>query len=339
MIETVLGPVSAEGWGPTSTNEHLLTDSRGLARPLPDGTFLDGPPRLETWGDLRWNWMSMPDNLTLDDPGTAAEELASAKAAGLHAVVEATSWGMGPRHADLPEVARRSGVHIVAAYGSYIDKTLPAWWRDLGEGEMLELFRTALMDAVPGTSYRAGLLGLLGTSAEITVAESRALRAAGRAAAEAGASVSIRLDAVARRGPEVAGILTGSGLPPERILFCNIDKVLDLAYVSDIVDTGAVVEFAFGSDHSFGGGIRDHTDRERLDFLGALVAARPDAAITLSTSVWTKGQLTRFGGMGYGHVLTRIAPLLAGVGVDDARLHDMLVARPVALLDRTETSS
>ncbi|WP_022879896.1 phosphotriesterase [Microbacterium sp. B19] len=339
MIETVLGPVPAEGWGPTSTNEHLLTDSRGLARPLPDGSFLDGPPRLETWGDLRWNWMSMPDNLTLDAPDTAAGELAAARAAGLHAVVEATSWGMGPRHADLPDISRRSGVQIVAAYGSYIDKTLPAWWRDLDESEMFELFRTALTDAVPGTSFRAGLLGLLGTSAEITVAEGRALRAAGRAAAAAGASVSIRLDAAARRGPEVAGILTATGLAPERILFCNIDKVLDLDYVFEVVDTGAVVEFAFGSDHSFGGGIRDHTDRERLDFLGALVAARPDAAITLSCSVWTKGQLTRYGGMGYGHVLMRIAPLLAGLGVDDARLHDMLVARPVALLDRTEILS
>ncbi|SIR79627.1 hypothetical protein [Microbacterium sp. RURRCA19A] len=337
MIETVLGPVSAEGWGPTSTNEHLLTDSRGLARPLPDGTFLDGPPRLEVWGDLRWNWMSMPDNLTLDDPGAAAAELSAAKAAGLHAIVEATSWGMGPRHAALPEISRRSGVRIVAAYGSYIDKTLPMWWRDLDESGMSALFRTALTDAVPGTSYRAGLLGLLGTSAEITAAEGRALRAAGRAAAEAGASVSIRLDAAARRGPEVADILTAAGLAPERILFCNIDKVLDLAYVADVVDTGAVVEFAFGSDHSFGGGIRDHTDRERLDFLGALVAARPDAAITLSCSVWTKGQLTRYGGMGYGHVLARIAPLLAGVGVDDARLTDMLIARPVALLDRMET--
>lgn len=336
MIETVLGPVTAEGWGPTSTNEHLLTDSRGLARTLPDGSFLEGPPRLETWGDLRWNWMSMPDNLTLDDAATAAQELTDAKAAGLDAVVEATSWGMGPRHANLPEISRASGVHIVAAYGSYIDKTLPAWWRDFGEGEMLAQFRAALTDAVPGTAYKAGLLGLLGTSAEISAAEARALRAAGNAAAEAGAAVSIRLDAAARRGPEVAGILTSAGLAPERILFCNIDKVLDLDYVCEVVDTGAVVEFAFGSDHSFGGGIRDHTDRERLDFLGALIAARPDAAITLSCSVWTKGQLTRYGGMGYGHVLTRIAPLLAKVGVDDARLHDMLVARPVALLDRTE---
>ena len=159
----------------------------------------------------------------------------------------------------------------------------------------------------------------------------------GVALAAARADTVQRLDAAARRGPEVAGILTAAGLAPERILFCNIDKVLDLAYVADVVDTGAVVEFAFGSDHSFGGGIRDHTDRERLDFLGSLVDARPDAAITLSCSVWTKGQLTRYGGMGYGHVLARIAPLLAGVGVDDARLTDMLIARPVALLDRMET--
>ncbi|MEU6642569.1 hypothetical protein ABZ863_08455 [Saccharomonospora sp. NPDC046836] len=338
MIETVLGPIEAALLGRVATNEHVLTDSRGLVRPTREGRVLDGPVRPEILGDLRWSYLSLPDNLTLDSPETAATELAAAATAGLGAIVEATSWGMGPRHADLPAVSRAAGVHIVAAYGSYIDKTLPGWWAAQTEAEMEHAFTTALTKAVPGTGFRAGLLGLLGTSAEITAAEGRALRAAARAAAAANAAVSIRLDAAARRGPEVAAILAAEGLDPARVLFCNVDKVLDGAYVREIADTGATVEFAFGSENYFADRARDATDGERLEFLRALLADRPAAAVTLTCSVWTKGQLTCHGGMGYGHVVRRIAPALARLGVSSQRIDDMLIARPAALLDRTDQS-
>lgn len=334
MIETVLGPVAADRVGTVSTNEHVLTDSRGLLRPTREGGTLTGPIRPEILGDLRWSWMSLADNLALDDPEGAVDELSAAAALGLTTIVEATSIGMGPRHDALPGIARRSGVGIVAAYGSYIDKTLPAWWRDLDEAAMERMFATALFDAIPGTGFRAGLLGLLGTSAEITPAEHRALAAAGRSAAAAGASVSIRLDAAARRGPEVVSLLVAQGLPPERILFCNVDKVLELPYVTEIVDTGAVVEFAFGSEHQFGDGARDATDEQRIGFLFDLLGERPEAAVTLSCSVWTKGQLSRHGGMGYGHVVGRIAPSLRRRGLPEPALHDMLVTTPARLLDR-----
>lgn len=334
MIETVLGPIPASQLGATSTNEHVLTDSRHLLRPTREGGRLDGPIRPEVLGDLRWSWMSLADNLTLDDPGSAAEELGAASAAGLRTIVEATSWGMGPRHADLPQIARRSGIQIVSAYGSYIDKTLPDHWRDQTEAQMEAAFTSALTEAVPGTTYRAGLLGLLGTSAEISGPERRALRAAARAAASSNAAVTIRLDGAARRGPEVAALLTGQGMDAAKILFCNMDKVLDTAYVHDVADTGAVVEFAFGSEHSFADGARDATDAERLAFLIDFLDARPASAVTLSCSVWTKGQLTRHGGMGYAHILRRIVPALRRAGVPDTRIDEILVRTPARLLDR-----
>jgi phosphotriesterase-related protein len=334
MIESVLGPVPAETLGRVSTNEHVLTDSTILLRPTREGGRIEGPVRPEVLGDLRWSWLSSADNLALDSLDDAVSELADAVDAGISTIVEATSHGMGPRHAQLPEVARRSGMTVVAAYGSYIDKTLPAWWRDRSEADLEAEFHDALETAIPGTGFRAGLLGLLGTSAELTPAELRALRAAGRAAAANGAAVSIRLDAAARRGPEVADLLIATGLSPERILFCNIDKVRELDYVTAIADRGAVVEFAFGSENHFGDDARDANDDERIHFLLDLLEARPSTPITLSCSVWTKGQLTRHGGMGYGHVVRRIVPALARAGVSDERLQDMLVQRPALLLDR-----
>jgi phosphotriesterase-related protein len=94
------------------------------------------------------------------------------------------------------------------------------------------------------------------------------------------------------------------------------------------------VEFAFGSEHHFADGARDATDTERLAFLAQLLDEHPDATVTLSSSVWTKGQLSRHGGMGYAHVLRRIAPALRRAGVSDARVDDMLVRAPARLLDR-----
>ncbi|MFK4759863.1 hypothetical protein ACI3KS_02905 [Microbacterium sp. ZW T5_45] len=334
MIETVLGPIPASALGATSTNEHVLTDSRGLLRPTREGGTLEGPIRPEILGDLRWSWMSLADNLALDDAEGAAAELAAAAADGIRSVVEATSFGMGPHHAALPDIARRSGVQIVSAYGSYIDKTLPEAWRVQTEAQMEAAFTRALTEAVPGTSYRAGLLGLLGTSGVEIESEHRALRAAARAASAVGAAVSIRLDGAARRGPEIAGLLVAEGLPAAKILFCNMDKVLDAAYVAEVAATGAVVEFAFGSEHNFADGARDATDAERLSFVTEFLDEHPDAAVTLSCSVWTKGQLTRHGGMGYGHVVRRIVPALRRAGVAPERLEEILVGTPARLLDR-----
>jgi len=333
MIETVLGPIRRDQLGIVSTNEHLLTDSRSLTRPTREGGSLDGPMRVDILGDLRWSWLSLADNLTLDSPDDAGAELAAAAAGGLRTIVEATGWGMGPRHADLPGIARAAGVNVVAGYGSYIDKTLPTWWSEQSESQLEVLFTKAAADAIPGTDFRAGLFGLMGTSAELTEAEVRALRAAARTAAAAGLPVSIRLDAAARRALEVVELLVGQGLPPERILFCNIDKVLDPAYVRDVSDSGAVIEFSFGSEHHFGDRARDANDDDRLDFLVALLDDRPNAAVTLSCSVWTKGQLARWGGMGYGHVVRRIVPALGRMGVSPARIERLLITAPAELLD------
>lgn len=333
MIQTVLGRIEPAQLGRTSTNEHLLADSRHLRRPLRDGRWWDGEVTPQNLGDLRWNWLASADNLHLDSADVAVDELALARTDGLRTVVEATSIGMGPDPAGLPDISRRSGVHVVAAFGSYIDKTLPESWKQHSDDEMRAIFSRALTESIPGTDVRAGLLGLMGTSAEITLAEERALRAAASAATAAGCAVSIRLDAAARRGPEVAALLTSEGLDPRRILFCNIDKVMDAAYVHDIVDTGAVVEFAFGSENSFGDGARDATDDQRIAFLLALCETRPEARITMSASVWTKGQLSCHGGMGYGHVVRRVVPVLERAGVPAGRLERMLVTEPADLLD------
>lgn len=334
VIETVLGAVPASALGPTSMHDHVLSDAARLERagaePAPAG-----PPivRRENRDYLRRNMLAFADNLRLDDADAAIDELRLAVAAGQAALVEATSWGLGPGHAALPAIARASGMTIVVAYGTYIRSTLPSAIAALDEDGLHALFSTALDDAVPGTTYRAGMLGILGTTAGLPAPERAMLRAAADAARVGGACVSVRLDPDARDGIAVIDALSEAGLSPERVVFTNADEFLDAAYWRDLSDAGATLEMCFGTEDVHVGRVHNPTDAERLAFFVDAVEADEGARYTLGQSVWTKAQLTRHGGFGYAHLLATIVPILRA-RLDEGRVTAMLVDEPRRLLDR-----
>ena len=315
-------------------HEHLLLDARILHAPSREPPPDDPRVTIENLGFVRWNLLALEDNLVLDDAALAVRELGLAAAEGQRAVVDLTAWGLGPQPARLPEIARATGMHVVAGCGVYLDRPHPPEVRGLGEEGLTELLRTALDDAIPGAGFRAGLLGLIGTSAPVTAAEHAALRAAGRAAAATRAAVTVRLDPAERRGHWVLDELGAVGCRPEQVIFGNADEFLDLAYLGSLADAGATLEVCFGNEAYYRNGYKDPTDAERLAALEELLGAGHGGRIVLGCSVWTKSQLGAFGGMGYGHLLRRIVPELARRGVGEDELTRMLVANPARLLDR-----
>jgi phosphotriesterase-related protein len=331
VIETVLGAIPPEQLGVTSMNEHLLSDSSTLLRPAREPLPADARVTMANLGFLRWNYLALRDNLVLDDPDLAAHELVHAAEVGLHTVVETTSWGMGPRHTELPAIARAAGLNVVAAYGSYLGRSLPDWLRALTEEQLETHLHAALTVAVPGTDYRAAILGLIGTSEVLDTMELRALAASARAAARSGASISIRLDPAARLGHRVLDIVTDAGLAADRVVFCNVDEFLDPGYLGELAARGATLEFDFGNEAYYHDAYKDPTDAERIAFLLPMLDDTR-TSVVFGNSVWSKGQLRRFGGMGYGHLLGRIVPVLRRAGVSETRLHDILVERPRRLL-------
>jgi phosphotriesterase-related protein len=283
---------------------------------------------------VRWNLLALEDNLVLDDADLAARELALAAGEGQRAVVDLTSWGLGPQPERLPAIAEATGMHIVAGCGIYLDRPHPEEVRDRGEADMEQILRGALEDGIPGAGFRAGLLGLIGTSAPVTEAERRALRAAGRAAAATGSAVTVRLDPSERRGQWVLDELAAVGCPPEQVVFGNVDEFLDVAYLDGLASAGATLELCFGNKAYYRNGYKDPTDAERLAGTEALLAAGHAGRMVLGGSVWTKSQLRAYGGMGYAHLLRRIVPELRRRGVGEDDLRRMLVENPARLLDR-----
>jgi phosphotriesterase-related protein len=334
VIETVLGPITAEQLGATSMHDHVLIDASALRR---DGA-VPGPlaERVvpETLGYLRWNMLALADNLRLDEPDVAVAELARAVALGQRSLVEDTSWGLGPDHAALPDLARRSGMTIVCSYGAYIRATLPGWIAELDEHGLVEHLAGALLDRVPGTGYRAGILGIMGTTADLPEAERSMLRSAAGAAVRAGAAVTVRLDPDAARGLEVLALFAAEGLPAERVVFTNADEYMDAAYWADLAAAGAVLEMCFGTEACHVGRVRNPSDAQRLEFFARFCAEHRASRHVLGGSLWTKAQLQAYGGYGYGYLMARIAPALCEGGVPTERIARMLVDEPRRLLDR-----
>ena len=147
-IHTVLGPIDAADLGRTSMHEHLLSDLRIWAKTpteLPPEGVPMGP---ELMAYLRWNFLSIPENIVLHDPAVAAEELAHVVTAGGSGVVELTLDGMGRRLAELPEISRRSGVHVMVGAGFYVEPTMPDDVRTADVDTLTELLLTQLRDGI-----------------------------------------------------------------------------------------------------------------------------------------------------------------------------------------------
>jgi phosphotriesterase-related protein len=317
-------------------HEHLLADARVLHAPAREasGGLESDRVCIENLGFLHWNLLALEDNLVLEDPDLAATELARVAPLGQRSVVDLSSWGIGARPKDLPAISRAAGVHVVAGVGVYLDRPHPAWIAGLDDEALTRVFVDALQEDYDGAGFRAGLLGIVGTSEPVTASEERVLRATAAAAGETGAALTIRLEPAVQRGVELVELVAAAGCPPEQIILGNVDEYIDPVYLRALAETGATLEWCFGNEAYYRGGYKDPTDAERLDGLLDVLGDGLAGQCVLGCSVWTKTQLRAFGGMGYDHLLRRIVPELERRGVGPEEVDRMLVQNPARLLDR-----
>lgn len=334
-IHTVLGPIEPTDLGRTSMHEHVLIDARVWYEPSSEAGPADGVVRLENFGYHRWNLIGNPDNLVLDDVDAAAEELALITEVGGSGVVDLSNDGLGRDVSKLPDISRRSGVHIMAASGCYVDAAHPDWVETSTETQLADRFISELVDGLDGTDIRAALLGEIGTSDPVTPREWKVLAAAADAAVRTGSSISIHLDARGTNGVAVFEFLAERGVTADRIVLGHVDEHLDLAYHRDMIATGSTIAYdTFGSDYAFNGLFKDPADDQRLEVLLPLLRDGHAAQIVLACDVFTKIHTRRFGGFGYDHLLRRILPLLRAEGISETELDTMLIDNPRRLLDR-----
>lgn len=268
-IRTVLGDISPADLGICDAHDHL---------------FLRSP--------------QLPGQ-ELDDAGAAAAELSAFRAAGGAAVIQWTPYGMGRGAAELPRLARESGVRIVAATGlhqaaHYTPEVLARVRADLAG-----LFVSELTEGIGGTDIRAGM---------IKVAERLPRSGPARPAHDGRGRRGPAGDRCRHRGPSGAGhrragrarsALRRVGVPPDRVILGHLNRSPDLVVHRKAAEAGAYL--------AFDGPSRAHhaTDWRLPDALAVLADAGHGERILLGGDTTTAGARSVNGGPGMPHLLRR----------------------------------
>lgn len=337
---TVLGPVDPDRLGDVLMHEHLLHDQ--IDSPCwfqqssgSDSEWLaDVPLQMEILGELMRSPFGNRENCRLARTDPIVDEVRRFADAGGGTIVEVTSRGLVPDPLGVREISAASGVHVVMGCGWYVDHVLPD---DLADRSIDELAAEIIRDirvGLEGTDVRAGIIGEVGTSQEITSREKVSLRAAGRAAVETGASIMVHLAILGHQAFPTFKILREEGVSPDRIVMNHMDEANDLDYCRRVIDLGCIVEFdTFGSEWYYDTwGSWEPRDVERVQQIAALCGEGLADRITIAHDVFYKQSLRAFGGFGFNHIHRSIIPMMRNAGVTSDNLSAMLVDTPRRLL-------
>jgi phosphotriesterase-related protein len=251
-VLSVLGPVEVDGplWGPVDAHEHLLMDG---------GLVPDRFPELH-----------------LHDVEACVREVGDVAAAGGRVVIEATPIGLGRRPRELADVARRTGVVIVAATGfhksAYYQRS--HWLRTAGPDRLRDLMVADLTEGIDAADYaapwvertgvRAGIIKVATEHHAITDVQRRVFSAAAEAHLATGAPITTHAEA-GTYGVAQVELLAAAGVPPAAVSVGHVDKDPDPGYHAELASTGAYLVFTNPGRTKYG------PDSRWIDLLARLV--------------------------------------------------------------------
>lgn len=303
IVQSVLGPMAATQLGRTLCHEHVVVRSPGFAEAYP-ATF---------------------DRTALVEDAT--RHLTLLREHGVDTILDQTTVDLGRDHLLLAEVAKLSGITIVAATGVHL--TVPRWVSSHTAEDLAELFVGDLLDGCADSSVRAGIIKIASETTEVAEPYRTVFQAAALAHGQTGAPVSTHSAVRTRSGLAQARFLLDTGVPPDRILIGHSGDSDDLDYLTALLDHGVFI----GVDRF--GAIDVQDDKVRMDIVAALVRRgyAPQIMLSHDTNVWSD-RLSRRDRQRlrpdwhYQHVPRTVVPGLGERGVGADAIEAMLVANP-----------
>lgn len=225
MVNTVLGPVSAENMGKTLMHEHFLFGYPGYSGDITLGGFnrdvalqagMDVSERLQTFG--------------------------------IKTVIDATPNECGRDPELLKEISERTGLQIICATGYYFEgEGAPPYFRRrmrLGdaETEIYEMFMKEISDGIAKTAIKPGVIKLGSSQDAISDYERLFFKAAARAQKETSITIITHTQG-GTMGPEQAELLLSEGAEPSRIIIGHMCGNTDIAYHVRTLNYGVTIAF------------------------------------------------------------------------------------------------
>ncbi|MBQ5777720.1 MAG: hypothetical protein IIV97_02750 [Oscillospiraceae bacterium] len=326
MINTVLGEISADELGVTSSHEHIFIDMRNcvdITGNEPE-CFYD-KISIENRAEVFADPYAILDNALLEGVDDAVEELEYFKKWGGNTIVDCTPDEIGRDPKKLREVSERTGINIILGCGHYYHKAHFPYVKDATVKELADEMRKDILDGIGGTGIKAGIIGEIGTSAVISDDEKKVLTAAGVVGAETGKAIHVHTDLYTENGFEVIDRLTREGVKPEKICIDHIDVLLRPDYIRKLLARGVYVEFDnFGKEFYVSEERRFAYDLERVRLLKTLIDEGYGDKILVCNDICLKTMWKRFGGVGYAHILRTVKDMALENGITEKQYMSLL---------------
>jgi phosphotriesterase-related protein len=275
----------------------------------------------------------MQPPMILQDVDAAVTELEAFTHAGGQAIAEMTVHGWGRDVAALKEISTRSGVHVIATSGFYVEACHPAFVAHASVEELEALLIKELTAGADGTPIRTGLLKSGISRPVIEGPEHKCALAIARAQRHTGAAITTHSPAAARF--EVAGGNLGlmllnlfevEGVDPARVIIGHTDSNPDVRQLATLAKRGAYVEF------DLVGRTQRLLDETRIELLCRLVDMGYADRLLLSSDICRVADWKIHGGAGYDYVLLHFVPRLYEAGFDDSLIRRILIENPARVL-------
>jgi phosphotriesterase-related protein len=217
-ITTTLGPKSASELGLILTHEHVFVD-------------------LRTWDTPGYAQAETQDVIRLMVP-----ELKRAQAAGVTAIVECSTVGVG-RRADIERaVSEAANFPLVIPTGIYREPWVPDWAHAASEAKLADWMLGELQGDIEGSGVQAGWIKLSAGDDGLTASETKILRAA----ATAGRATNAVIGSHTIRGSVVRqqlDIIEAMGYSAERFIWIHTQAEADFELHLEIARRGAWLEY------------------------------------------------------------------------------------------------
>jgi len=304
-LVTTLGPKSSSDLGLILPHEHVFVD-------------------LRTWDQPGYAQAESEDVIRLMAPAIEA-----AKQAGVTALVECSTVGVG-RRADIDRaVSEATGLPLGVPTGVYREPWVPDWVHAASQHALRDWMHSELEGEIEESGVQAGWIKLSAGDDGLTETETKILRAAAQAAKSTNAAIgshTIR----GRVVRDQLDILDGEGLSPDRFIWIHTQAEPDFELHLEMGRRGCWLEYdGIGSPD-----IRDETYIENI--LRLLEAGLKDRLLLSHDRGWYDPANPGGGGFPrpYTYLMNTFLPALRQAGVGEDTILDLTHRNPFHVFAR-----
>ena len=219
-VQTVTGSVAPEALGRTLIHEHVLVGYPG------------------------WNLDALaPRFVRAEVMARAVDQMQELRDLGVRTFVDPCPMDLGRDVEFLAELALKSGMQIVCTTGAYFEaEGITHTFRHLPIEEITAIYIKEITEGVGDTGIRAGAVKIATGAQQVSEYERKLVQAGARAARETGVPL-ISHTQEASCGHEQIDLVTGEGVPANRLVVGHSDGIDDHDYHRGLAERVAFVGF------------------------------------------------------------------------------------------------